>query len=118
MNEITIYILGVLMLCFSNFVEPHVRYILGFLLIGIVFAFVIYNTIIMILYSLRLWILFMKREYIRMVKRGVQKEVNEVVEKIEQDINSWPEKERNWFVPDELETPFALDSEGKKDDKF
>lgn len=54
-----------------------------------------------------------------MVKRGIQKEVDEVVEKIEEDINSWPEKEKQWFIPDELEKPYAIEQDcDKKDDKF
>ncbi len=60
-NECTLYILSVMMLLFSNFVEPEMRYMIGFFLISIVFIFLVYNFLIMMLFSCNLLILVIRR---------------------------------------------------------
>lgn len=111
-----LYTLTVTLLLFSDFVSAEMRYLVGFFVIGLVFAFVVYNTIIMLLYSARIAILVLKREYVRMRSKTLKQEVDIVVENIEKDINSWPEEERAWFVPDNLEDPIQL--EYVRDNKF
>ena len=50
-NESFLYMLSVIMLLFSNYLNPLSRYIMGFILIFVVFIFVVYNTVIMLLFS-------------------------------------------------------------------
>ena len=63
-NECTLYIVSVLLLCFNNFLGPEMRYMMGFVLIALVFIFVVYNTIIMLLYSCKIFIYIIRRLYL------------------------------------------------------
>ena len=74
-DEITIYILCVLLLFFSNQVSSQMRVLLGYILIGIVFAYVIYNTIVILIYSLRIMWLYIKRIFIQCRRKRIKKEV-------------------------------------------
>lgn len=65
-NECTLYLLSVLMLMFNSYVQPEMRYILGFILITVVFIFVIYNIIIMLLFSCKLLILIVRKQYYKL----------------------------------------------------
>ena len=60
-NEIVLYILSLLMLCFTNWLSPLVRYSIGFVMITVVLIFVIYNIIIMLLFACKLMILNVRR---------------------------------------------------------
>ena len=99
------YVLTVTMLLFSDLVSAEMRYMIGFFVIGLVFTFVVYNTIIMLLFSARIAILVLRREYVRMRSKNLKEEVDVVVENIEKDINSWPQEERAWFIPDHIDDP-------------
>ena len=74
-DESTIYILCVLLLLFNNYISADMRYILGFLLIGICFAYVVYNTIVIIVYSLHLLWVYLRRIYVQCRRKHLQKEV-------------------------------------------
>ena len=51
------------------------RYNLGFVLIGICFAYVIYNTIVIIVYSLHLLWVYLRRIYVQCKRKRLRKEV-------------------------------------------
>lgn len=110
-NEIITYILCVLLLLYSNFVEAKTRDMLGFVLIGICFLFVIVNTIIIIIYSLGIMWTYIKRIFVQCRVKRVRSEVIQVVKKLndeplpiaptvpakEDDDDS--SKEKDWFKP-------------------
>ena len=73
-DESTIYILCVLLLLFNNYISADMRYILGFLLIGICFAYVVYNTIVIIVYSLHLLCVYLRRIYFHRKRKNLRKE--------------------------------------------
>lgn len=100
-NECTLYLLSVLLLLFSNYVEPEMRYILGFFLITVVFIFVIYNIIIMLLFSCRLLILIVKKQYYKLQRRKLGSQVKELVQELQVKID-----EQDWFEPDPLSCKF------------
>ena len=79
-NECILYILSVMMLLFSNFVDPEMRYKLGFFLIAIVFIFVVCNLVIMIVFSCKLLILIIRRQYYKLSRRKLGKEVKKIVD--------------------------------------
>ena len=81
-NESTLYLLSVLMLCFSDFLSPLMRYGLGFVLITIVFIFVIYNVIIMLLCSCNFFILIIRKQYYKRKRRILRKEVKQIVNQV------------------------------------
>ena len=61
-DEITIYIICVMLLLFSGFVDSAMRYNIGWALIGLCITYVVFNTIVSLYYSARLLILFCKRQ--------------------------------------------------------
>ena len=71
----TIYVLCVLLLLFNNYMTAEMRYILGFFFIGICFAYVIYNTIVIIVYSLRLLWVYLRRIFVQCRRKRMRKEV-------------------------------------------
>ena len=68
-DECTIYIICLILLCYSSFVTSEMRWLLGWVLIGICFVYVIFNTIVIIYYALCLMWLFIKRIFIQCRKR-------------------------------------------------
>ena len=84
-NEVTIYVLCVLLLLFNNFISADTRYLLGFILIGICFAYVVYNTIVIVVYSLRLFWVYLKRIYVLCNRSRIRKEVIHTVKKLNID---------------------------------
>ena len=52
------------MLLFSSFVETEMRYLLGYLMIYLVFVYVFYNTLVIIYYSLNIMLLHLRRVFI------------------------------------------------------
>lgn len=106
----TIYVLSVLLLCYTNFVSAEMRYILGFILIGIVFAFVIYNTIIMLVFALRIALMYLRRIYVMIIRNKLSKESKHISAKIRQETQGWrgplydkKVKEKDFFMADDLE---------------
>ncbi len=90
-NECILYVLSVMMLLFSSYVEPSMRYILGFLLIAIVFIFVVYNLVIMLLFSCKLLILIIRRQFYRLKRAKLSSEVKKIVNDIQINL------EKMWF---------------------
>ena len=98
-DESFIYVLCVLLLLFSGYVDAETRVLLGYIMIGIIFMFVVFNTIVIIYYTLqRIW-LFLKRIFVQCQRKKLRKEVITIVEKINEDLAN---HEKDWFVPDEL----------------
>ena len=60
-DEIAIYILCVFALLFNNYLDPDMRYELGWLFIGICIAFTIFNFVVIVYHSARIWNLFIGR---------------------------------------------------------
>lgn len=85
LDESTIYVLCLLMLTFSNYVDGETRYILGFFFIGICFAYVVYNTIVIIVYSLHLLWLYLRRVFVQCRRRRLRDDTLLVVEKLNHD---------------------------------
>ena len=81
-NEIILYCLSVVMLTFTNFVSPLMRYIMGFVLITLVFVFVIYNAVIMLLFSCKFFILIIRKQYYRLKRRDLGREAKALAQKI------------------------------------
>ena len=107
-----------MLLLFSNFVSAYMRYILGFVLITIVFIFVIYNTIIMLLFSCRIMILIIRRQYHRMQQKRLNKEVAQITNHIQVDLDEKRDKretastpQSDWFKPDDLDKPDRFEAE-------
>jgi hypothetical protein len=90
-NECILYVLSVIMLLFSSYVEPSMRYILGFLLIAVVFIFVVYNLVIMLLFSCKLLILIIRRQFYRLKRAKLSSEVKKIVNDIQINL------EKMWF---------------------
>ena len=67
------------MLLFSNFVQPEMRYMLGFLLISVVFVFIVYNTLIIVMYSSRLLILVLQRQFYKSKRIAMRSDVSKVL---------------------------------------
>lgn len=61
-DEITIYMICVMLLLFSGFVDTDTRHNIGWALIGLCISYVVFNTIVSLYYSARLLILFCKRQ--------------------------------------------------------
>ena len=98
-DEVTIYILCVLLLLFSSYVSADMRYLLGFFLIGICFAYVVFNTIIILTYSLHLFWVFLRRIYVQCHRKKLRNEVIKTVKKL----NSDRRYSKIWFTPDKIE---------------
>ena len=81
-DECTIYVICLLLLCFSNFVAPPVRWLIGWILIGVCFVYVIFNTIVIIYYAICLIWVFIRRIFIQCRKRRLQKEAILIIEKL------------------------------------
>ena len=81
-NEVTIYVLCVLLLVFNNFISADTRYLLGFILIGICFAYVVYNTIVIVVYSLRILWVYLRRIYVLCHRKRLRKEVLHITKKL------------------------------------
>jgi len=64
-DECCIYVCCLFLLMFSNYVSARVRDLLGFVLIGFIFAYVVYNTIIIIIYSLRILWMYLRRIFLQ-----------------------------------------------------
>ena len=67
------------MLLFSNYVQPEMRYMLGFLLISVVFVFIVYNTLIIVMYSSRLLILVLQRQFYKSKRIAMRSDVSKVL---------------------------------------
>ena len=63
-DECVIYAICLLLLCFSSFVNALTRWTIGYLLMGLCFVYVMFNTIVIIYYSLSLIGLYIKRVFI------------------------------------------------------
>ena len=81
-NEIITYFLCVILLFYSSYVEAKTRDMLGFVLIGICFVFVIVNTIVIIIYSLGIIWTYIKRIFVQCRVKRVRSEVIQVVKKL------------------------------------
>ena len=55
------------------------RYMLGFFLIGICFAYVVFNTVIIITYSLHLLWVLIRRIYVQCRRKNLRNEVIKTV---------------------------------------
>lgn len=87
------------MLLFSNYVEPEMRYILGFILISVVFIFVVYNIIIMLLFSCKLLILIVRRQYHKFQHRKLGSEVKTTITDLQAKLdNDWYNKPADLIV--------------------
>ena len=64
---------------YSNYVAPRMRYILGFFLIAVCFAFVIYNTTVIIVYSIRIFSVFLRRIFVQCRRKRMRTEVLQMV---------------------------------------
>ena len=80
----------------SNYVsEAETRYLLGFILIGICFAYVVFNTIIIVTYSLHLLWVFVRRIYVQCIRKRLRKDVLNMVK----DLNEDKHIKVIWFDP-------------------
>ena len=84
-DECTIYIICLILLCYSSFVTSEMRWLLGWVLIGICFVYVIFNTIVIIYYALCLMWLFIKRIFIQCRKRRLQREAIAIIDKLNKE---------------------------------
>ena len=84
-DECTIYVICLLLLCFSNFVAPPVRWLIGWILIGVCFVYVIFNTIVIIYYALCLMWVFLKRIFLQCRRRRLQKEAILIIDKLNRE---------------------------------
>ena len=71
-DEITIYLTCVLLLLFSNVVDARDRVLLGYILIGVCFAYVAFNTIVIMIYSLQKLYLYLKRIIVQCRRRNIR----------------------------------------------
>ena len=111
-NECTIYIICLLLLCFSNFVTPPVRWFIGWILIGICFIYVIYNTIVIIYYALCLLWLYIKRIFIQCRKRRIQKEAIMIIARLNSErLGMKPVEEEKAPEPVKEESPVSVKEE-------
>ena len=55
------------------------RYMLGFLLISVVFVFIVYNTLIIVMYSSRLLILVLQRQFYKSKRIAMRSDVSKVL---------------------------------------
>lgn len=82
-NEVTIYILCVLLLLYSNYIqEGRMRHLLGYALIAVCFLFVTFNTVIIIAYSLRIIWKYLRRVFVQKRKQKVKGEVIDKIKKL------------------------------------
>jgi len=86
-----------MMLLFSSYLEPGMRYILGYFFITVVFIFVVYNIIIMLLLSCKLLILIVRKQYYRVKRRKLGHEIKKIVGGLQVDLG------KLWFVPDDMD---------------
>lgn len=94
------------MLLFSNYLSPQMRYIMGFILIFVVFIFVIYNTIIMLLFSCKILILIIRKQYFKMKNQSLKSEIKTVISHIQVNLDEKSaEQDKNWFMPKHLKRP-------------
>ena len=61
---------------------PEVRWLIGWILIGVCFVYVIFNTIVIIYYAICLIWVFIRRIFIQCRKRRLQKEAILIIEKL------------------------------------
>lgn len=122
-DEITIYIICLMLLLFSGFVESAMRNIVGWALIGLCVAYVVFNTIVSVCYSLRLLKLLVKRQImlakhksstvktsskqgvymVDMVGNAFEVAKDESINKnMEMDVLRQTELEQPWFTPDDI----------------
>ena len=94
-NESTLYILSVMMLMFTNYLSPEMRYIMGFMLIFFVFIFVIYNTIIMLLFSCKILILIVRKQYYKLKSKNLKHEIRQIIGHIQ--VNMDKNQDKSWF---------------------
>ena len=70
---------------------------LGFILIGICFAYVVYNTIVIVVYSLRILWVYLRRIYVLCHRKRLRKEVLHITKKLNSD------KEKDCLNDDDIE---------------
>ena len=78
-DEVAIYFFCIILLLFSSYVSAEMRYMLGFFLIGICFAYVVFNTVIIITYSLHLLWVLIRRIYVQCRRKNLRNEVIKTV---------------------------------------
>ena len=105
-----------MLLLFTNYVSPRVRYILGFVLIFIVFIFVVYNIIIMLLMSCKLFIFIIRRTYARRQRKALRGEVKKVTRGLKSNVEK-PGIDHKWFKPDKLNKKYRTFAESFSDDE-
>ena len=87
-SEATIYVLCLILLLFSNYVgAAETRYFLGFILIGICFAYIVFNAIIIVTYSLQLLWVFLRRIYMQCARKRLRKDVLSTVKDLNEDLS-------------------------------
>ena len=60
-DECCIYVSCLFLLLFSNYVNSRIRNVLGFVFIGFILTYVVYNTIIIFIQSLRMSLMYLRR---------------------------------------------------------
>ena len=92
----------------NNYVSARMRYLLGFVIIGIFFIFFVYNTIIIIIYSIHTIWMIIRRVFVLCRRKRIREEVLETTRKInahkteiEQEMHT-----KEWFLPQKIEGHF------------
>ena len=75
-----------ILLLFSSVVETEIRNNLGWVLICLCVAYVIFNTIVSVFYSAKLLCLFIKRQMMLNKHRNLQKETKPMAYKVSDDL--------------------------------
>ena len=99
-NETILYLLSVILLMFSNYLSGDMRYIMGFILIFVVFVFVVYNMIIMLVFSFKILIVVVRKQYYKFKSKNLRKEIRKIIDHIQIKLDNKSKLQSNWFQPD------------------